>query len=99
MLIFGGGSQFGIHVKEFTMSSLCINYPDAVLVSFNESREHFETEARIALAMKLFDLGRLTSGQAAEMAGLSRVEFLLTCRKYGSTSVQNAGSKIWGVNR
>jgi predicted HTH domain antitoxin len=38
--------------------------------------------------MKLFDLGRLTSGQAAEMAGLSRVEFLLTCRKYGSASVQ-----------
>jgi predicted HTH domain antitoxin len=38
--------------------------------------------------MKLFDLGRLTSGQAAEMAGLSRVEFLLTCRKYGSSSVQ-----------
>ena len=70
------------------MSSLCINYPDAVLVSFNESREHFEAEARIVLAMKLFDLGRLTSGQAGEMAGLSRVEFLLTCRKYGSASVQ-----------
>lgn len=70
------------------MSSLCINYPDTVLVSFNESREYFEAEARIALAMKFFDLGRLTSGQAAEMADLSRVEFLLTCHKYGSASVQ-----------
>jgi len=70
------------------MNSLCISYPDAILISFNESREHFEKEARIALAMKLFDIGRLTSGQAAEMSGLSRVEFLLLCRGYGSASVQ-----------
>ena len=31
----------------------------------------------MALAMKLFEMGRLTSGQAAQLAGVSRVAFLL----------------------
>jgi predicted HTH domain antitoxin len=50
--------------------------------------EAFEQEARTALAMKLYELGRVTSGQAAALAGISRVEFLLSCRQYGSYSVE-----------
>jgi len=32
-------------------------------------------------------LGRLTSGQAAELAGISRVAFLLNCKRYGAATV------------
>jgi len=48
----------------------------------------FEQEARFALAVKLYEMGRLTSGQAARMAEVSRVTFLLDCRRYGAASVE-----------
>lgn len=35
----------------------------------------------------LFELGRLTSGQAAQMAGMTRVDLLLETSRYGSPSV------------
>ncbi|NKQ35502.1 MAG: UPF0175 family protein [Chloroflexi bacterium] len=42
----------------------------------------FEQDMRLLAAIKLFELGRLTSGRAAELAGMSRVEFLLGLKRY-----------------
>jgi predicted HTH domain antitoxin len=33
-------------------------------------------------ALKLFELGKISSGKAAELAGMSRVEFLEVCGRY-----------------
>ena len=33
-------------------------------------------------AVKLYELGRLSSGRAAELAGMPRVEFLLALQRY-----------------
>ncbi len=33
-------------------------------------------------ALKLFELGKLSSGKAAELAGMSRVEFFEACGRY-----------------
>ncbi len=33
-------------------------------------------------ALKMFELGKLSSGKAAELAGLSRVEFFEMCGRY-----------------
>lgn len=70
------------------MKSLSIKYPESVLASMNLSTDDFEKEAKLALAAKLFELGRLTSGQAAQLAEISRFAFLLTCSRYGSSSVK-----------
>ena len=56
---------------------LTISYPDTLPDALRTSREAFERDARQILALRLFKLGRVTSGQAAEMAGLTRVDFLL----------------------
>ena len=69
------------------MRKLDINYPESILSTLNISHETFEEEARFALAVKLFELGRITSGQAALLAGIPRVLFLLNCHKYGTASV------------
>ena len=42
----------------------------------------------MALAIKLYELGRLTSEQAAALASVSRVAFLLACPQFGTASVQ-----------
>lgn len=61
---------------------LTIKYSDDVLLSLKETREEFEAEARYLLALKLYELGKISSGKAAKMAGLSRVEFLMRLKKY-----------------
>ena len=33
-------------------------------------------------ALKMFELGKISSGKAAELAGMSRIEFLETCGRY-----------------
>jgi len=37
---------------------------------------------------KLYEMGRLTAGQAAALAGISRVAFLLSCQRYGAATVE-----------
>ena len=70
------------------MKTLSIDYPESFLATLNLSPETFEAEARLALAVKLYELGRLTSGQAATLAGVPRATFLLTCPRFGTASVQ-----------
>ena len=70
------------------MKTLAIKYPESMLATLNLSPETFEREAKIALAIKLYEMGRLTSGQAAELAGIPRVAFLLSCQRYGTPTVE-----------
>ena len=39
--------------------------------------EEFEREARFLLALKFFELSRISAGKAAEMSGMQKPEFLL----------------------
>ena len=43
----------------------------------------FEKLAKMAMVAKLYEMGKLSSGMAAQMAGLGRVEFLLQLGQYG----------------
>jgi len=61
---------------------LIIKYSDDVLLSLKESKEEFEDEARYLLALKLYELGKISSGKAAKIAGISRVAFLLRMGMY-----------------
>lgn len=63
--------------------ALTIEYGDDILFSSGLSREEFNEEARFLLAAKLYELGKLTSGQAAKLCGKGRVDFLLSLPRVG----------------
>jgi len=56
--------------------------PEKVLLAEKADEAGFARELRMLAAVKLYELGRLSSGRAAELAGLSRVEFLLSLERY-----------------
>ena len=66
------------------MPSIPIQCPDSVLISLKETPEKFAKEATKVLAVKLYEMGKLSSGRAAELAGVSRVNFLQSLGKYGA---------------
>ena len=70
------------------MSSITIECPDDIFRHLNETPEVFAQEVRVILAAKLYEMGRLSSGKAAELAGMGRVEFFDALDKYG-VSVMN----------
>jgi predicted HTH domain antitoxin len=57
------------------MRTLQINIPDNVDLS--------EQEASTALAARLYEMGKLSLGQAAEVAGYSKATFIELLSKYG----------------
>lgn len=57
--------------------TLTIAYGDELLFGLGLSPSEFSKEAAFLLAAKLYELGRLTSGQAAKLCGKERVDFLL----------------------
>lgn len=64
------------------LRQLMIEVPEEVILSEKMTDEAFAREMRMLSAVKLFELGRLSSGRAAELAGVPRVEFLLSLGRY-----------------
>lgn len=62
---------------------LKIEYPDTLPDQLGETKEQFEFEAKMALAAKLFELKRISSGVAASIVGIDRKDFLLALHRHG----------------
>ena len=65
------------------MHQLTIDYPETFPDIVGSSQEQFEQEAKWAMAIKLFELKRLSSGMAAALVNVDRVTFLLKLADYG----------------
>ena len=71
-----------------------IDFPDNLLVSTGQSREAFIREAKYYLALKFFELGRISSGQAAVACGMPRIDFLLLAGRAGIPIADLEGEEL-----
>lgn len=62
---------------------LTIDYGDDFLLALGYSPRQFSEEARILVAVKLYELGRLSSGAAAKLADMPKPLFLMKLADYG----------------
>ncbi|NKC12894.1 MAG: UPF0175 family protein [Gammaproteobacteria bacterium] len=63
--------------------SLTIDYGDEVLLALGMTPDEFSKEARTLIAVKLYEMGRLSTGAAAGLANLPKPLFLTKLAAYG----------------
>lgn len=65
------------------MSQILLEIPDETLLALKVSDAQMGEALRLAAAVKLFEIGRLSSGAAALLAGVPRTVFLTRLADYG----------------
>ena len=76
------------------MSKITFECPDDILQTLSETPERFAEKGRLLIAIKLFELGRLSSGQAARFAGMERIVFFRCLEVLPSIGHQSAPGRI-----
>ena len=65
------------------VSQIAFDIPNETLLALKLPADEAGTLLRLAAAVKLYELGRLSSGAAARLAGIPRVVFLSRLADYG----------------
>lgn len=58
------------------MGAVTIPYPEGLPQTLKLSDSEFSDEVRFLAAAKFYELGKISSGKAAKMAGLDRISFI-----------------------
>jgi predicted HTH domain antitoxin len=76
------------------MSDIVIQIPDDTLIALKVVPTNIGAEIRMLAAVKLYEMGRLSSGAAARMAGISRILFLSRLHDYGVSAISLSQEEI-----
>ncbi|HBK21029.1 MAG TPA: hypothetical protein DDZ60_00500, partial [Planktothrix sp. UBA10369] len=64
------------------MTIISIELPQTVFSAIRKNPDEFIREMRIAVAIKWYELGEVSQGKSAEIAGLTRTEFINALSRY-----------------
>ena len=76
------------------MVQIAFDLHEGALASGRLDPETFTRELRIAAALKWYELHRVSQGRAAEIAGVSRAEFIDALGRYGVSAFQQTAEEI-----
>ncbi len=69
-------------------------YPEGLEMAVQLTPAEMEAHIRLMAALKMFELGKLATGKAAELAGLSKSDFLEACGHYHVSVFNYANDEI-----
>lgn len=70
------------------MNTISIELPDSVFSALRKTPDEFVQEMRIAAAVKWYELGQISQNKAAEVAGLTRADFIQALSRYQVSFLQ-----------
>ena len=76
------------------MLDIKLSLPDEAVVALKRTPDQLADEIRLAAAMKLYELGRLSSGAAAALAGIPRVVVLSKLADYGIATFKLSAEEL-----
>jgi predicted HTH domain antitoxin len=76
------------------MVHLTIEMPEGALSSLRQDPANFIRELRLAAAVKWYEMQRVSQGRAAEVAGISRSEFITALGQFGVSPFQYEAEEI-----
>jgi predicted HTH domain antitoxin len=76
------------------MKTIALEVPDDLAEFFGGSDEELATEIRLAAAIEWYRRGVVSQGKAAEIAGMSRTNFLLALGRAGVDAFQISEAQL-----
>ena len=74
--------------------TLQIELDDEIFLGMNQDPRELANEMRLAAAVKWYELGRISQGRAAQLAGLSRAEFIFSLTRFTVSPFQETADEI-----
>lgn len=76
------------------MTKVSVQVPEGTPVALGLDPTRLGEELLLAAAVRWFESGRLSSGAAAELAGLSKPEFIERLRGFGVAALSQSGEEL-----
>lgn len=76
------------------MQTISIDLPDTAFAALRKAPDEFVREMRIAAAVKWYELGELSQGKAAEIAGLTRAAFIDALARFKVSPLQYSAEEL-----
>lgn len=73
---------------------LQLDMPEGVFSAIKKSPKEFTSEMRLAAAVKWYEMGMISQEKAAEIAGVSRREFIFSLSRFSVSPFQYSADEL-----